>query len=73
MKVVKDLIGKEPSFNIDPVLMFDWKKLVQEPNEKDYIVVYSYPNRIKGKDEINAVKSFARAKGKKLIFLFPMV
>lgn len=74
VKVVKALTAKEPSFNIDPVLMFDWQKLVREPDEKDYIIVYSYPNRIKGKDEINAIKAFAKAKRKKLIsvcFYFP--
>ena len=72
--VVKNLLGKDPSYNIDPVLMFDYQKYAKEPNEKDYIVVYSYPNRIKGKEEINAIKRFAKEKGKKLIsicFYFP--
>lgn len=72
--VVKDLLGKEPILNIDPVLMFDYHKYTKDPKEKDYIVVYSYPNRIKGKDEINAIRSFAKIKGKKLIsicFYFP--
>ena len=72
--VVKDLLGKEPSYNIDPVLMFDYQKYAKEPKEKDYIIVYSYPNRIKGKEEIEAIKRFAKEKGKKLIsicFYFP--
>jgi len=72
--VVKKLLGKEPSFNIDPVLMFDYQKYAKEPKEKDYIIVYSYPNRIKGKEEIKAIKRFAKEKGKKLIsicFYFP--
>ena len=72
--VVKSLLGKEPSYNIDPVLMFDYHKYAKEPQEKDYIVVYSYPNRIKGKEEINAIRRFAKEKGKKLIsicFYFP--
>lgn len=74
LSVVKDLLHKDPSFNIDPVLMFDYHKYAKDPKEKDYIVVYSYPNRIKGKDEINAIRSFAKIKGKKLIsicFYFP--
>lgn len=73
-KVVKNLLGKEPSFNIDPVLMFDYQKYAVEPKEKDYIIVYSYPNRIKGKEEIEAIKRFAKEKDKKLIsicFYFP--
>lgn len=72
--VVKNLMGKEPFFNIDPVLMFDWQKYAVNPNEENYIVVYSYPNRIKGKKEINAIRNFAKEKGKKLIsicFYFP--
>ena len=73
-KVVKNLLGKEPSFNIDPVLMFNYQKYAVEPKDKDYIIVYSYPNRIKGKEEIEAIKRFAKEKGKKLIsicFYFP--
>ena len=73
-KVVKNLLGKEPSFNIDPVLMFDYQKYAKEPKDKDYIIVYSYPNRIKGKKEIEAIKRFAKEKGKILIsicFYFP--
>ncbi len=73
-EVVNNLLGKEPYFNIDPVLMFDYQKYAVEPKEKDYIIVYSYPNRIKGKEEIEAIKQFAKEKGKKLIsicFYFP--
>lgn len=73
-KVVKSLLGKEPSYNVDPVLMFDYQMYAKEPKEKDYIIVYSYPNRIKGKEEIEAIKRFAKEKGKKLIsicFYFP--
>lgn len=73
-EVVKNLLGKEPFFNIDPVLMFDYQKYAIDPKEKDYIVVYSYPNRIKGREEIEAIKSFAKEKKKKLIsmcFYFP--
>jgi hypothetical protein len=54
--------------------MFDYQKYAKEPKEKDYIIVYSYPNRIKGKEEIEAIKRFAKEKGKKLIsicFYFP--
>lgn len=72
--VVKDLLGKEPSLNVDPVLIYDYQKYAVEPKEKDYIIVYSYPNRFNGKKEVNAIQSFAKQKGKKLIsicFYFP--
>ena len=73
-EVIKNLLGKEPSFNIDPVLMFNYQQYARDPKEKDYIVVYSYPNRIKCKEEIDAIKRFAKEKGKELIsicFYFP--
>ena len=72
--VVKDLLGKEPSLNVDPVLIYDYQKYAVEPKEKDYIIVYSYPNRFNGKKEVNAIKQFAKQKGKKLFsicFYFP--
>lgn len=72
--VVKNLLGKEPTLNVDPVLIFDYKKYAIEPKEKDYIVVYSYPNRFNGKEEVNAIRQFAKQKRKKLIsicFYFP--
>ena len=72
--VIQNLLGKEPSLNVDPVLIFDYKKYAIEPKEKDYIIVYSYPNRFNGKKEVNAIQSFAKQKGKKLIsicFYFP--
>ena len=72
--VVKNLLGKEPYLNVDPVLIFDYQKYAVDPIEKDYIIVYSYPNRFNGKKEVNAIKQFAKQKGKKLIsicFYFP--
>lgn len=74
VEVVKSLLGKDPSFNVDPVIIFDYQKHIKEPDLKDYIIVYSYPNRISGKEEISAIKQFAKQKGKKLIsicFYFP--
>lgn len=74
VEVVKNLLGIKPSFNIDPVLLFDYQKYAVQPKETNYIVVYSYPNRIKGKEEVDAIKKFAQKKGKKLIsicFYFP--
>ncbi len=73
-EVVVNLLGKEPSFNVDPVLIFDYKNYIKEPKEKDYIIVYSYPNRISGKEEVDAIKQFAKKKRKRIIsicFYFP--
>ena len=72
--IVKELTGREPIVNIDPVLLYDYTPWVHPVNRKDYIIVYSYPNRIKNREEIAAIKTFARQQKKKLIsigFYFP--
>lgn len=73
-EIVQKLTGKAPLIHVDPVLMFDYSSYVQLPDLKDYIIVYTYPNRIKDKKEITAIKTFARKYKKKLIsvgFYFP--
>lgn len=73
-KIVTDLTGKEPMKHVDPVLIFDYDSYVKPVEEKDYIIVYTYPNRIKNKSEIAAIRAFARKHRKKLIsigFYFP--
>lgn len=72
--IVKRLIGREPIINIDPVLLYDYTPWVKNINLKNYIIVYSYPNRIRKQKEIVAIKNFAKKHGKKLIsigFYFP--
>lgn len=73
-EIVQKLTGISPIVNVDPVLMFDYLPYVKLPDLKDYIVIYTYPNRIKDRKEISAIKSFARKHNKKLIsigFYFP--
>lgn len=66
--VVKTLTGISPSLNVDPVLIYDYSKYVPEEKHKsDYIIIYSYPGRIKDKNEINAIKDFAKKKGLRLL------
>ena len=72
--LVKELTGKEPLRHVDPVLMFDYLPYVKPVDKKDYIIVYTYPNRIKDRKEIEAIRAFARKHGKKLVsigFYFP--
>lgn len=72
--VVKKLTGKDAHFDIDPVLLFDYEPYIKTVSRKNYIVVYSYPNRIKKKEEIAAIRDFAKKHNKKLIsigFYFP--
>lgn len=73
-KIVEELTGKTPSINIDPVLLFNYFPYVKPTPEKNYILIYSYPNRIKTSKEIKAIKIFAQKHHKKIIsigFYFP--
>ncbi len=72
--IASSLSHQKIDINIDPVLLFDYTKYIREPEEQDYIVVYTYPNRIKTEAEVQAIKAFARKHGKKIItigFYFP--
>lgn len=72
--IVKELTGKPPLRHVDPVLMFDYSPYIKPVTARDYIIVYTYPNRIKDKKEVKAIKAFARKHNKKLIsigFYFP--
>lgn len=66
-EIVKRLTGKDPQIHIDPVLMFDFTSYIKPTKQKDYIIIYTYANRIKDREEITAIKSFARKYGKKII------
>jgi len=65
---VKTLTGVEPEKHLDPVLIYNYDHLLPATVPlKDYMIVYTYPGRIKDKGEIAAIKSFAKLKGLKLI------
>ena len=65
---INKLIGKHPHQHLDPVLIYDWSAEITPQNKYDnYILVYSYDNRINDEKEIRAIKDFARKYGKKLI------
>jgi len=66
--VVKELTNKNPLMHLDPVFIKDYDKLM--PNHvplKNYMIVYTYPGRIKDKKEIQAIKDFAKSHQLKLI------
>jgi hypothetical protein len=68
--IVKRILGKEPLMHIDPVLAYGFKNEIEKMppvDMKDYIVIYTYLGRIKSKDEIKAIKSFAKRHGKKMV------
>ncbi|GHV88944.1 hypothetical protein AGMMS50267_13040 [Spirochaetia bacterium] len=49
------------------MLFFDFSKYIKSLDDKDFILVYSYPLRIRDKDEINNIKEFSKRSNKKLI------
>lgn len=68
-EIVRTLTGNEPYLHIDPVLLYDFSKEIEDcpdVTETDYIIVYTYPGRIKSKDERDAIIRFASEKKKKI-------
>ena len=66
--VVKELTGREPVINVDPVLIYDYTPYM--PKYKmgtNYMIVYSYPGRISDENEVIAIQRFARKKGLRLL------
>lgn len=71
-ELVHKLTGKMPEINIDPVLLYDFESELKTGEKMGYpdypyMVVYAYHNRIKSKEEIGAIKKYARDKGLKII------
>ncbi len=70
-EIVKELIGKEPMYHFDPVIVGDFADEVYNSENvtlKDYIVVYAYPNRL-SKTEKKYIKKFAKKYNKKIVSL----
>lgn len=70
--IVEILTGEKPEIHLDPVLIHDFSREIndRETDLKDYIVIYTYVNRITDPEEINAICSFAKKHNKKLISIF---
>lgn len=66
--IIKTLTGREASINIDPVLLYDYEDIeIKKPEIDNYILVYAYPGRINNKQEVKAIKDFAKKHNKKLV------
>ena len=68
--IVEMLTGIKSRLDIDPVLAYGFKNEINNVNpvdEKDYILLYSYPDRINDTNEIKAIRNFAKKRNKKLI------
>ena len=68
VQVVEDLTGCVPNKNVDPVFIYDYTKhMPTSVDLKDYMIVYTYPGRITDKNEINAIRAYAKSKGLQLV------
>lgn len=67
--IVEKLCGFSPASHIDPVLLYDFPEVdsISVPME-NYMVVYAYADRIKGK-EAEAIREFAKRENKKILSL----
>lgn len=68
-EVVKALTGKEPLYNLDPVLMYDFcgkcKDIPDKVCDERYMIFYGYSGRFT-KEECDTVRSYARENGLKV-------
>ena len=66
-KMVSDVSGLSTIKHVDPVLVYDFEHEISNCAEtilpqKPYMIVYAYRGRINSKDEIKAIRSYARKK-----------
>lgn len=68
--IVTSLTGVEPTYNLDPVLAYDYfgecGEIPADVDEKDYMVVYGYSGRLSA-DECAAVRAYADSCGLKVL------
>lgn len=68
-EVVKKLIGKEPVYNLDPVLAYDYigkcDKIKKEITDKNYMILYGYSGRF-SKEECKKIRAYADRRGLKI-------
>jgi polysaccharide pyruvyl transferase WcaK-like protein len=71
-QIIAELTGNAPLMHLDPVFIHNFNNEIEGCNIdiKNYIVIYTYINRIKEKVEIEEIKKFAKKHNKKLVSIF---
>ncbi len=68
-EIIKSLLGNEPYYNLDPVLMYDFvgkcKEIPKTVPEKNYMLLYGYSGRFT-KQECQEIRKYADSKGLKI-------
>lgn len=68
--VVEHLLGERPRIVVDPVLLYGYKDEIasqQQFAHKDYLLVYSYDNRMNSAEEVGAIRDYAKSRGLKIL------
>lgn len=69
-EIVKELIGAEPNYNFDPVLIYDFssqcERIQAAVPDKNYMLLYGYTGRF-SKEECKQIREFADNKELKII------
>lgn len=72
-EIVTRLTGIVPEIHLDPVLIYGYGKEIREmplPAIGRYMIVYTYSGRIKDREEVAAIRGFAKAGNLKLISIY---
>lgn len=68
-QIVKELTGKEPNYNLDPVLIYDYmnccNKIPQLKIQEKYLLLYAYAGRISDR-EAEWISAYAKKKNLKV-------
>lgn len=65
--IVKQLTGKPPVINLDPVLIADYKIPKVELSEGEYVILYTYKSRKYSQTDIQSILKFCKDNHKELI------
>ncbi|MDG5813850.1 polysaccharide pyruvyl transferase family protein [Chitinispirillales bacterium ANBcel5] len=65
-EIIRYLTEYRPSIHVDPVMFYDFSDYMGEIDTKDYILIYTYPERITPREQEN-ITHFAKINNKKLI------
>lgn len=71
--IVKMLTDITPELNLDPVLIYGYIREIADasyPKKEPYILLYTYPGRIRQKNEIEQIVKFANSNDLRLISVF---
>ena len=66
--LIKKILSKDSLLHLDPVFIFNYDVYERKlPALGDFILIYTYPNRINSAEEIRAIKKIAQLEKKRLI------